>query len=647
MSTASGPADESLSNASVAESASSDHRSSDSHQDSVSTADEVVSRPPTRTASIAEIENVPQPAQTAEDETTSTEVRPASPSHSERRDNDNASVPSTLPDLEDGPPSLPTGIPIHPWYRSSVYLIALFFIAIVLMAITIAFASTSFSQSLIYNPPFFPYSPQYAILVLQILATLSLMVMQECFCVCSEIFRWTLACHGTNVLSFLIMSSSTGFGGLVNILITKPKRIAAPWRLLAIYKLLALYIAFIFGQFVWLLAINSRLAYQIVGQSPPDEFTLPQSVSISFLGAFDKVPGYFVDDIESFLTDRTYLYQGPVSTCTDNPGLECAVNYLPCNRAVEHSGAPAPMALVYSMPTIITAFKTNISNTLDLDSFGPWAYCLNYISPSDSYLAMCVDAVQRESNGNTTVVKVGMESTYQRNYRDAGRLTVTTNITLSTALCTVFLGSGNISVMMIETQTALEPLGVNLTDFFSAFSFPLNTSGPSPVEFGNTTAAANEFVDFVAQISQDSSLVSQFLYGCIGYIFSYNQIEIGPQFNSSEYYVQPANALTLSPVSVIGYTLVSGIMLGSSLIMWFAFPKTKRPNISSYPELTFAGKMTDEIVEMLKGLSNAADRAMLERLVDVRIQVGEDEEGTKVVISTSHAKPLRKGVLYT
>lgn len=58
------------------------------------------------------------------------------------------------------------GIALRTRFRSSIALALNFTAAIVLTALTIAVASTSFSHALIYNPPFLPYDPQFAILLL-------------------------------------------------------------------------------------------------------------------------------------------------------------------------------------------------------------------------------------------------------------------------------------------------------------------------------------------------------------------------------------------------------------------------------------------------------------------------------------------------
>jgi len=677
MSTVPTLADESASDASKSESVSSKRRSSGNCRDSESTADEVVSpllAP--RDASIAELEDAPQYPQSCGDDITSTETKPASPkrsehqiisiesrpvspSQSEERDDDNATVQSKLSDLEAGPSPSPTGIRIEPSYRSSLCLVTLFIIAVVLVAMTIAFAGTSFSQSLIYDPPFFPYSPLYAILILQILATLSLMTMQQCFHVCSEIFRWTLACRGTNSLSFLVISPSTGFSGLMNILITKPGWITAPWRLFAMYKLLVLYIAFIFGQSIWLLAIDSRLTYQIVGASPPDALTIPQSMGFSLSPAGLPTP-YATSDVANFIDSSFGQCQGPVSNCTDlNPERECAVNY----NVFRHFGLPnleysTPMQMAYSVPTIIINSVINRSMDLSaLESYGPWAYCLNHTSAIGNYLRMCMGGAQRQSSENTTIVNAGWETCFgcYGDYRNMTSLTAT--IFLSTAPSTIITSQTG-SIDAIALQAAPEPFSVNVTEFFHAFSAPLWINETQElIEQGvaftvnatDATTLVDGFVDSFSYYlsSLGTSLPASQVFGAfITFILYSNQQSIGPVEDSSIYFVQQANALTISPVSIIGFTLVSAIMLGSSLVMCLAFPKTKRPNMSSYPELAFAGKMTDGISGALKGLSNANDRAMIERLVDVRIQVGEDEDETKVVISTSAVKPLRKDVPY-
>ena len=99
--------------------------------------------------------------------------------------------------------------------RSLLLLASALIIATILTAITIAFTSTSFSINLLYKSPFLPYDPQNAIVLLQLLATLSLMAIREAFLISSEVLRWTLASQGINFLTFIVMSEATGFWGVI------------------------------------------------------------------------------------------------------------------------------------------------------------------------------------------------------------------------------------------------------------------------------------------------------------------------------------------------------------------------------------------------------------------------------------------------
>lgn len=146
-------------------------------------------------------------------------------------------------------------------FRSPASILAL---SIILTVLAITFAFTSFSAKLVYTPPaWVPYNPQNAIVVLQLLATLSLMAIRESFVMCCELLRWSVASKRINFITFIAMSEATNFSGLMSIICSRNGPVFARWRMIAMFRILIVYVVLILAQFVWLLNINPRTAYKV------------------------------------------------------------------------------------------------------------------------------------------------------------------------------------------------------------------------------------------------------------------------------------------------------------------------------------------------------------------------------------------------
>jgi hypothetical protein len=81
--------------------------------------------------------------------------------------------------------------------------------------------------------------------------------------------------------------------------------------------------------------------------------------------------------------------------------------------------------------------------------------------------------------------------------------------------------------------------------------------------------------------------------------------------------------------------------------MWGIYPRTRLPNITSFTEIMFGGKLNASMNTVLYELSNGTDRIIIERMVNVSIKVGESvQDGVRrVVISTTDdTDSLRAGV---
>lgn len=549
------------------------------------------------------------------------------------------------------------GIAIRTQFRSSIALALNFAAAIVLTGLTIAVASTSFSRALIYNPPFLPYDPQSAILLLQVLATFALMTIQECFYSCSEIFRWSLAARGANFLSFLVLSPTMDFGGLLYVLIAKARNLFATWRMFALYKIFILYVVRLFGQFVWLLEIDVSTRYRITEKSPY-QIGVPQSVDFSLSPDGIPVPFATLDMVE-FLARGAGLFEGSVGSCSI-PDAECAINILvPIVVYTQNDTSPS-LQVTYSVPVTVTEFQSNTTLPSSLASLDPWAYCLNHTTPSGSYLGLCMGGEERSSMENSSVISAGWQYCHYCDGIEEAMLTFTVSMWITKASGNVITWMVNNSIAAIDGMKEPTPYSVNISQLFTAFSAPLWVNQTMPwsnnrltlvQNVTNTTVAADDFVDSLSETlvsygnyNEESARLLRILLS----FALYNNPDWGAIVPQDFYLASQANALTISPVSLVGFIVVTALMLGCSLVMCMVYPKTLRPNISSFPELMFSGKLDEDMLRQFHGLSNGTDRRIIERFAEMRIKVGEDwrEGRPRISISTSDIAPLSKNVKY-
>ena len=226
-------------------------------------------------------------------------------------------------------------------------------------------------------------------------------------------------------------------------------------------------------------------------------------------------------------------------------------------------------------------------------------------------------------------------------------------MSIKTMPATVIVWMVNGTVAEIEVFE-LTPYVLNVSELFRAFSAPLwinqtkqwENEGVAYVRnVTNTTLLANDFVDSAG----DTLLYGKFSPNLLRVFLTFalfNNQRNGPFVSQGFFIAHQANSLTISPVSVVGFTGVTAIILVCSSIMGAMFPRKQRPNISSYPEVMFGEKLASEMKTALRGLSNGTDKRIIEQLANVKIKVGESEGGQRIVISTMDVRSLKKGVKY-
>lgn len=483
------------------------------------------------------------------------------------------------------------------------------------------------------------------------------MTLQECFYTCSEIFRWSLAARGVNFLSFLVLSPTMDFGGLLYVLISDLRNPFAAWRMFALYKFFILYIVRLFGQFVWLLEIDVATTYRITEKSPL-QIGVPQSVDFSLSPEGIPVPFATLDLVE-FLARGAGIFEGAVSSCTV-PDAECATNILVPIVVDTQNDTSTALQVTSSVPVTITEFQSNTTLPSSLASLEPWAYCLNHTTPSGSYLGLCMGGEQRSSTETSSVINAGWQYCHYCDGIEEAMLTFTASMSIMKASGDLITWMVNNSVAGIDGMKGSTPYAVNISQYFTAFSAPLwinqttpwSDNGDTLVQnITNTTVAADDFVDSLADTLVSYGYYNEESARLLRSLLSfalYNNPSWGPIVRQDFYLASQANVLTISPVSLIGFIGVTVIMLVCSLVMWVVYPKTLRPNISSFTEIMFGGKLDESMLRQFDGLSNGTDRRIIERFAEMRIKVGEDwREGVpRIRISTSDIASLSKGVKY-
>jgi hypothetical protein len=597
------------------------------------------------------------------------------------RSRSRSSLPSAAQSKNLLPPmpqqSTAAGTRIPTRVRSSRLPVVALFIAVALTALTIWAGSTAFPSAVIYTSKLFPFAPQNAIVVIQLLATFSLMAIRECFLMSCEVVRWSYATKGINFLSFIVLSEATGFWGITRLLTTRHGQLFAPWRLLALFRLLILYVVLMFAQFVWLLNISSRNTYDI---HPTQE-----SSGTNFLTDFklrNGLPFPFSRlDVFGTLFDSSRVMETQPTLCSPVTDLFCAA-YVYVGELAYADPSQQLYFIDYDTPSYVVEFTSGSTLPATLDDYSdPWAHCVNYTSSTGPSIRMCMGGDPRASTVDNWVVNAGWHFCYvSENCTEIGNQgpgnligtnVFTTTMYIRTARAMVIRAPTNLSIVdipLIENKTNYP---VNISDLFLAFTAPLmNLTGkfyfidgvdgyiPGTVQgdLYSPSQVADRFVEsLVVAFTLRADYAAPYLRGFLTYALAANSYwdwqGLGPPPGNYVHYFTPAiqtYSLTISSVSLIGFIVLTGLTIFICAAMLIVFPRRPSPNILTFPEVMFGGRMDATLKGALTGLSNGTSNMIIEKLVNVRIKVGEqyDDGVAHVVISTGEVAPLRANVDY-
>jgi hypothetical protein len=519
----------------------------------------------------------------------------------------------------------------------------------------------------------FASNPKNAIVTIQFLASITLIAVRECYVMSSESLRWSLAANGTNYLCFLVLSQSTGFMGLLRIIISWRGNLFSSWRLLAVFRFVVLYVALVVAQFIWILNIDSRTAYMPLG-SDQQRF---QSKRLG-IGDFNLTLGtpwpFSQVDSWEYLMDRSRVVTIAPQTCTPNPDGSCKayvifanpINYtIPVTCPSTNQEICAVNGIFYDIPSYVVEFQPPPDAWRASNS--RYTHCINYTSSIGVELLMCMGAESTSSSAVNFLWDICADQyNATKNSCQPGSQNSTTTATMSIqkANVTMVVNLMNQTIVDVASMSEPVPYSVNVSALFAAYTAPLtylpvNLSVLWDVDRVNFALLPNQSIVMngtstlnsseLAEIWVDSTFYSlkkylkpqayrQRVYGFLAYALAANSRKFVaddvPRFWQA---AEENTILSVSLISIGVFTGMSAGVLVTSLVMLFKFGKNVIPNVSLYPDITFGAKVGVEMMMTLRGLSNADSGSVIKQLADKMIQVGKEVCGgmLRVVVSST------------
>jgi hypothetical protein len=512
---------------------------------------------------------------------------------------------------------------IHSLFSSLTPILALL-TAFTLSAMTITIGSVSFSQNLIYQSPFFPTNSTNAIFVLQLLATLSSLALQEAFLLSCEVFRWSLvtAPEGTGLLTSIVLSRSCSFWGLA---FSPVRPIFSRCRAFAMLKILILYVAILLGNFVWLLNISTRPAYRALAQN----MTIPLYDPIFSLDPQGYPYPFSRLEVWNFVYDTTRIVEIDPVICSPEDDLHCVAYVAPVNTIykpdVDYQGGPTSKydgfqwSIVPNNPSFFIQFQSGTSGAATLDDpDDPWAYCVNHTTPTRASIRLCMGGVSRSSTVDSSVITAGLRYCVDiSNCPDIADPNYFANIfilnmTIQAALSETII-SWDESIASVQQVQNPQSFAVNVSEFFTAFAAPLMPDIPISVSqieiyapnrsldldydsqnIANTSIAADQFVEaamfsFGAGFGNPAVELRDFLvYALVRNSWGNN--------NTEQYAWIPADTtydLALSPISLPAFIAVVGICILVSSAMLIRY-KWLNGWLATFPDIQSWRKVNEE-----------------------------------------------------
>lgn len=567
-------------------------------------------------------------------------------------------------------------------FPGSILLATHLILSLVFTLVTTVYTYSSRYRGMQRASSILPPQPHQALIIIQLLMTISVKYMLQCFLICCDRLRWVLAAGGTPALIFHILGAPTGFWALFSLSISKPGKGSRlqTWRLIALFKILVIHIILIAAQLIWLLGINPQTVY---GPSNADldwvsrpgfgqgvgDFTLLQGEPLPF--APWRVFGY--------LSDVTSVIEIEPISCNTATDLHCAAYMLmgfsglvipnPDHRP--HNGGESA-AIINDIPAYIVEFSSGTKPTALTDPEDPWVNCANSTSKVGSSIQLCLGL--ESSPTLSSRVSAGWEFCLEAenctgvyDYTDGSEAynntVFKTTMDIYKSNVSMIIDVYNGTILDVYSIGKRSPYAVNQTDFFTAFLAPFNYA---PVNV--TNLLASDYIESLAAVQSSNriflnnlspaeikavndgfldSLIWSFtsplpsespalhLRGFLSYALAVN----------SGFYYQPVTpsavrqtyVLNVKTLSLLIYTGLNISVWLCSVGMLFYKPLRVIPNTTAFSDLSFES--------LLRGDGNMDTGSAIEQLANVRYFVGE-HKGRVVLSKEESLPPLINGVAY-
>jgi hypothetical protein len=561
----------------------------------------------------------------------------------------------------------------QPHLKSFILLLSATIFSVMLVVLTDYIAiATRYRGSPEYGSPIFRASPQNAIFAIQIFASLAILIIRECYSICCEQLRWSLATRGTHFFTFLALSESTGFVGILRIIFARHKKLFAPTRVWAFFRFSIVYIVLVIAHFIWMLNIDSKTVF--VGYDTVNSQSDRLGIGDLWFPLGEPWPFSQVDSW-LYLTDRSRVVKTTPTVCTPEGNGTCLayviyvnpINYtyecpLPplgetgkkcrnftCPSNQENCGING---IFYDIPSYLVEFCKQENNL-------SYEHCASHTSTSGTNVLMCLGQVSASSTTSSIDFLFDMcNDKFETKPCLDSDSAINGTMFISKVNVTLVVNIFNQTILDVALPKNSTPYSVSVFSLFRAYTAPLTFF---PADFSTLRDAdkANVFETSVHMNGANSSNsaddwvdstyygLEKFLKPHAYHLRVYGIIAHALAANSRKWYKdnvtrtwQKADEKTILSVSMISIYVFTALVIGVALIcpmMMLMAVAGKRdvPRICLYPDIMIGSKVGNGMMQVLEemNLSDASNGRVLEQLVSQKIWVARESSG-RVVLST-------------
>jgi hypothetical protein len=558
------------------------------------------------------------------------------------------------------------------WLSNRFLLLSIYHIvAVALVVLTYWIAEVTRYRGLEYHAPaFFSSNPALAILVIQIFTTFALVIIKECFLTTTEGLRWWLATRGTPVLTFLVLSGTTGLGGLLRLIIARPRTPFVSWRAWAFFRVAVVYGALVVAQFISLLGIDSQTAYVPFGLQNGQTLHLGVGdFNLSMQGEpwpLPQIPSW------DFLADTTTVVELVPTLCSPNSDGSChsyfilpsPINYTYACLATNSSDCydikcPYDNAncningIFYDVPAYIVEFSNQKTNE------SSYEHCTHHTSLLGVQVLMCLTADNPISPSVDFQFDICQEQYEERLCQLPSSSATNATMYIDKANVTIVVNILNQTILDVS-PTSRMPYAVNVSALFEAYIAPLTYSLvnfsvlrdadvsphtlPQPGEEiytkgGNSSSVADVWVDsafYGLVLFLKAQPYHERVYGFLAHALAANSRKFfADDIQRNWTQAREETVFSVNRASVDVFTALSFVVIFISLVMFY-LAREHNPNLCLYPEITFGSRSGKEMSDVLEGLSKASSGAVVEKLADSgRIWVTPVGQDALIISTTS------------